>query len=417
MQIDCPNCKAPIQLPPKLMQVGVDRLSCEQCNFTFVARLGRPSTAEKHERDASLPIFLEGVKSSAAGQQTAGEIGTSRPAFIPADTKTTVVVDPDLKTEIEDYRSTNTAPKAETNSGWVTASTERTEVEQRQPGLRNLQTEPMSDDSPEDVTERHEIAFDAHATNALHGVSTERTGSSSPAALLAHNIPAQPVAVLRNPRLSPVSNAESTVLNDFGASFVAQPPSHSSRAARAVGLLVSVVVLSTTLLALFVLYRNDWSFEISEFDQMVARAFSKQQPRALPPELAQLEVSKPIAELTYLKDGQPVVTAEGVVKNVGTQTRRFIYLRASIMRSQHVIATEEAPAGNLFNRSELSQLTKRRLQATLNPAGRQGRNARVEPGESVAYMVVITGLPPGFDLSQHKVVAEVSQAEMERPNE
>jgi hypothetical protein len=457
MQIDCPNCKAPISLPPKLMQIGVARLDCARCAFTFVARLGSPSSSDREDRNPDLPIYLEGVKSSSAAQETAGEIGPRRPAFIPADTRTTVVIDGELKREIERHRTSEQGITGSHARQWVSAATDRTQLPRPAAGLEDMQTLTSADESEGERTAESPISADS---SPLPPVETEpdNAGQPSTAARNTRSESAEfecyaPVdSPLRSASLAPLPQAnatprtraavgtistspmaptsapaanldvysataptfatgDQTLPHEFDAAF----PAHRAtpgRALRVLGMLISISIFACIVLALFVMARNDWSFDLSNLDRMLAHAFSGEAIEELPPEIAQLEVSSPIAELTQLKDNVPVVTAEGVVKNVGTRTRRFIYLRASVKRNRHVIAIEEAPAGNLFSRAELAQLTKRRLQASLNPAGRQGRNARVAPGESVAYMVVITGLPNGFDLSQHRVVAEVSQAEL-----
>ncbi len=72
----------------------------------------------------------------------------------------------------------------------------------------------------------------------------------------------------------------------------------------------------------------------------------------------------------------------------------------------------EAPAGNVFSREQLSKLTKNKLAAKLNPAGRDGRNAKLEAGQSVAYMVVITTIPANYGPNKHTFSAEISQAEL-----
>lgn len=441
MQISCPNCKAPLELPPGLLKTGVARVSCARCLFAFVARLGSPAALEKLDRDPTLPIYLEGVKSSSAKSETAGEIGAATPAFIPADTKTTIVIDPALEQDIAEHRS-----------GWISAPTEESVIDSETAALLGLRTRPMDPDddslaasatetevammpplppdaSSEDTARADLASFECYApidspVRTGHPLAAGHAplgaGGTAPSGGRPAFAPGKPLAAAERPfpaaipapaaaRLPPIGDHDPTLAQDFRRFQPAHPL--QSKPVRVLSMLVTLVVFSCIGFALFVLYQNDWSFDLSNFDKMLSRALGEP-AEALPPEIDKLEVSLPIADLTRLAGGEPVVTAEGVIKNVGTKTRRFIYVRAQIKRGSRVVASAEAPAGNLFKRAELAQLTRKQLHASLNPAGQQGRNARIEPGESVAYMVVIWDLPPDFLLSEHEIVADVSQAEI-----
>jgi hypothetical protein len=416
-----------------------------------------PPRPTREDRNPDLPIYLEGVKSSSAAQETAGEIGPRRPAFIPADTRTTVVIDGELKREIERHRTSEQGITGSHARQWVSAATDRTQLPRPAAGLEDMQTLTSADESEGERTAESPISADS---SPLPPVETEpdNAGQPSTAARNTRSESAEfecyaPVdSPLRSASLAPLPQAnatprtraavgtistspmaptsapaanldvysataptfatgDQTLPHEFDAAF----PAHRAtpgRALRVLGMLISISIFACIVLALFVMARNGLVIRPIESGQDAGTRLQWRGDRRAAARDCAARSLEPHRRANPAKGQRPVVTAEGVVKNVGTRTRRFIYLRASVKRNRHVIAIEEAPAGNLFSRAELAQLTKRRLQASLNPAGRQGRNARVAPGESVAYMVVITGLPNGFDLSQHRVVAEVSQAEL-----
>jgi hypothetical protein len=56
-------------------------------------------------------------------------------------------------------------------------------------------------------------------------------------------------------------------------------------------------------------------------------------------------------------------------------------------------------------------MTPEQMRAQLNPAGSDGRNARVEGGQSVAYMAVFTNVPADYDPTRYSVTVEISQAQ------
>jgi hypothetical protein len=75
-------------------------------------------------------------------------------------------------------------------------------------------------------------------------------------------------------------------------------------------------------------------------------------------------------------------------------------------------AKAEAPAGNVFSAEQLANLTKTSLASRWNPAGSDGKNAKLEPGQVEAYMVVLTDLPPDYSRATYSVAVTVSQAEL-----
>lgn len=441
MQILCPNCREALTLPHELLRKGVARTACPSCNFPFVARLGTPATDGSARRDPTLPIYLEGVTSSAANVEAAGEIGVKLPAMMPADTRTRVVLDDSLKLEIESVRGRRGDPST---PGWIAATTATMQPTTPSPSLLAETTDVRGDPTDPAVLPLDKLATDvsshpdtlgpveaspapesaeyealnpvrplADRTKAVSATLTEPAGLSPSAARPLQLSPTAPAAGQVDPR-STTMRFPPGMDTSAPPDSLAPPPLSDPRAgsvARGIGLVVSVVVFGSIVFGLFVLSRNDWSLDPSRLDIMLDRALHGTSD-PLPRELANLETSQPIVDLTKLADDRPVVTAEGVVKNTGSTVRRFIYLRAEIRQRDRVIASAEAPAGNLFRRAELGRLTKTTLASLINPAGRQGRNAKVEPGESVAYMVVFTDLPAGFVLAEHEVVARVSKAEL-----
>ncbi|MBW2530492.1 MAG: DUF3426 domain-containing protein, partial [Deltaproteobacteria bacterium] len=161
----------------------------------------------------------------------------------------------------------------------------------------------------------------------------------------------------------------------------------------------------------------DWSLDVADLGGMFDRAFGGGEQRVdVPDELRGLEVDqpdRPIVEQAKLSDGTPVLTVQGVVKNNDTRTRRFVYVKVTLLDNHgRKVTSVEAPAGNVLSAAQLAELSSRRLRSSINPAGRDGSNARLEPGQSVAYMVVITTVPHDYSPTEHSVRAEVSQAEL-----
>jgi hypothetical protein len=177
---------------------------------------------------------------------------------------------------------------------------------------------------------------------------------------------------------------------------------------------MTIVLVAGIGFSFFVLYKNDWSLDLANVGVMVDRAFGGGTSRASGDEtLRGLEVSVPIVSEAELSDGTRVLTAEGLVKNNDTRARKFIYVRASLKDGHdRTVARAEAPAGNVFSKTRLAQLSPTKLRSSMNPAGRDGRNAKLEPGETVAYMVVFTAVPHDYSATEHEVEATVSEAEL-----
>jgi len=197
---------------------------------------------------------------------------------------------------------------------------------------------------------------------------------------------------------------------------VAIPEPRPSRAGRVIGMMMSLIVGLSVLFFLFLLVRNDWSLDFANFGRMIDRAFGRASKQVGRQELRGLDASEPIVEQGRLASGEVVVTAKGAVKNNDTRVRRYVYVRARLRdkRGRDVL-TAEVPAGNIFSLDELRGLSKRDLDGRINPGGRDGRNQKVEPGQSLAYMVVLVGPPPDYSAGRYDVAAEVSQAELYVP--
>jgi hypothetical protein len=190
----------------------------------------------------------------------------------------------------------------------------------------------------------------------------------------------------------------------------------AGRGMRALGLFMTFVLLGALVFLLYVLYKNDWSLDLANLGEMVENAFGSGAPREVADELRNLDIvdpERPIVELARLKTGLRVLTVQGVVRNNDTRTRRFIYVQATVLDNHmRPVTTERAPAGNIFSVEQLASMTPLKLRSSLNPAGSDGSNARLEPGQSVAFMVVVTKVPHDFTPARHRVHVEVVQAEL-----
>jgi len=191
----------------------------------------------------------------------------------------------------------------------------------------------------------------------------------------------------------------------------------SSQGMRALGLFITLALVVTAVLFFYILYKNNWSLDLANLGQMVDRAFgSEKHMRDVPDELRGLELDQPanpIVEQAKLADGQAVLTVQGVVRNNDTRSHRYVYVRATL-RDNHgrKVTSVESPAGNVFSAEQLASMARLRLASSISPGGRDRSNARIEPGQSVAYMVVLTMVPHDYDSSKYKVEAEISQAEL-----
>jgi hypothetical protein len=191
------------------------------------------------------------------------------------------------------------------------------------------------------------------------------------------------------------------------------PAPQAGRTARAFGLLMTVAIGLFLLFGLFVLARNDWSLDLSNVGLMLDRALGRS-PRGgqVADALRGIELSTPHVAQARLLGGEIVLTAQGVVKNQDTRPRRYIYVRARLLKHGREVKQAEAPAGNLFSPELLATLDRKALQGKMNPGGRDRRNLHLEPGQNLEYMVVMFGLPPDYSPDRYAVTAEVSQAEL-----
>jgi hypothetical protein len=538
MNVACPNCRVDIAVPEEVLRRGVARVTCKKCNFAFVIRLGDPGAAKPPP--AAPPPKLEGVKSSGSLVSTAGEISKQPQRFIAADTRTSIVLDPELQREIAEARGPqppaeqDTAPVAlpQESSGLAELPTEVGEppppatdpllAEPTPPTPAAIETQPEGFESfhPPEAPVAPPPGAEAPAPPAPSPPPTVPTGPApqpmlpgmAPAMMTGlppqpmpglppqpmpglppqpmpglppqpmpglppqpmaglppqpmAGLPPQPMAGLPpqpmsgiapmmpgmvpampglapSPMMPPGMMPQGTLPPEppaHGGNVYAHRPAYAvythpsgvpievvigiddlspprpGGATKAIGFLMLLVFLVGGPFLLFVLYRNDWSLDLANFGTMVQRAFGSQAPkRPASRELRGLELTppEPIVAEAKLSTGERALLVQGVVKNNDTRTRRFIYVRVWLLdaRGQKVLSAE-APAGNLFSKEQLAGLDRTSIQSHLNPGGSDGRNQRVEPGQTVAYMVVLSGLPPGFSLAEYTATAEVSQAEL-----
>ncbi len=180
----------------------------------------------------------------------------------------------------------------------------------------------------------------------------------------------------------------------------------------ALGLLITVILVLSTLVFFFILHQNNWSLDLANFSGMIDRSLGRE-PRQQVDQLRRgLVLTPPIVEEAKLASGERVVIAKGAIKNTDTRARKFIYVRA-LLKDNHGrnVVSDEAPAGNMFTEEQLAQLVKSRLMANMNPAGRDGSNAKLEAGASIGFMVIITDVPESYSSSKYMVSVEISQVE------
>lgn len=416
-RVSCPKCKHPLDTPDELSQRGVARMSCPSCACVFVARLGTAAPA-RDPAEKSLPVKASGLKSSGSHNETAGEIGESSPSIQHEETRTTIIIDDSLVAADTD---TGTTAKTGSPPPPVPLYAMPTQI--------NTPHDASSDGAPlkhgdRSISEEYESVAPVPHFSAFTATPSAGAVATAPDAVLAtaqthpntpysplQDQPTQPAPPQLNP---PMPGSTPFVLrqpNGAPQTAFAPYPPQTGRTAKAIGLIITSLVFASLVLLLFVLHKNDWSVDPSNIDKMLDRAFGDAPPQ-LPPELAQLEVTQPIVDKVKLADGTAVVTAEGVLKNVGTITRRFVHVRAMVKRGSRTVGTAEAPAGNLFQRADLIKMTYKQIETAINPAGQQGRNALLKPGESIAYMVVIPDITEPFDPSTHVVQVKVLRAEI-----
>ena len=162
----------------------------------------------------------------------------------------------------------------------------------------------------------------------------------------------------------------------------------------------------------FVLIRNDWSLDVAHLDTMLNRAFGLESDKPATDELRGLLVSLPVIKAARLSSGDAVIMAQGLVKNNDTRPRRFIYVKVTISRHGTDVASSSAPAANIFTSEQLAKMTKAGMLGRIVSRGQDGSNARLEPGQSVDYMVVITKVPPDFSPTRYSAEARVTEAEV-----
>lgn len=247
--------------------------------------------------------------------------------------------------------------------------------------------------------------------------------AAPPSAFLPSPGPAVPAPALLMPGMAPPALAYPSPLlpgslppQGAGPSYAFEDysltPARSGRAVKVFGILMTLVILVAGSLFLYILMRNDWSLDISRFDEMVARAFGLSEGTEVKPELRAVFVSQPILDRAKLASGESVLLCRGQVKNTDSPTLAYISVRGVLKRHGNGVLTAESPAGNTFTVAQLEKLTKSQVMASFNPAGQDGKNARVATGDSLDYALVLTPLPEDYEAGRYTVEVEASHAEI-----
>lgn len=192
-----------------------------------------------------------------------------------------------------------------------------------------------------------------------------------------------------------------------------QPASPTeNKGMKVVGLFMSLMLLLGSFSFLYILYQNDWSLDFANFGAMVDRALGKNPHQQLEPVMQGLEVSPPTVTETDLATGERVLVVQGNVTNKSERARKYIYVKALIKdRHGRTMGSEEAPADNIFTKEQLAKFSKTQFVAHFNPAGQQKRNMKLDPGQSIPYMVVLTTLPADYSAEKYLITTELSQVE------
>jgi hypothetical protein len=402
---------------------------------------------------------VEGVKSSGASEFAAGEIGGQQQRVLGVDSPGGVVVDPELRQEIE---STSGALVIESSRVSPTDPTDR--IATRPAADIGPAAEPelaffVGDEPPPSQPEARSgapspvVSFETFRAPGAAVFPPPGAEVRPPNATAASVFPAMvppssqllsgpagqffpvsggqglqppgsaPVPVAVAPLASPGGTAPFAAPVVPGVCFAPESPfgqetllpaPSAGGAMKAIGLLMTILLALGTLFFFFVLYQNDGSLDLANVGTMLDRTLGRRPKEAVALELRGLEATLADAGEARIASGERVVTAQGMLKNNDTRPRRFISVRARLRDRHHRdVVVAEAPVGNVFTKVELLQLTKASLQARMNPAGRDGRSARIDPGRSVPYMVYLTGVPGDYSPSKYHVVVEVSQAEVD----
>lgn len=200
----------------------------------------------------------------------------------------------------------------------------------------------------------------------------------------------------------------------FGPSYddiiVAQPV--QSKTMKVLGIFMSIGVLITGIFFLIVIARNNWSLDVSRFDEQVSRAFSVTPVAKAQDELRALIVTSPVVDQVRFDTGEKALLARGTVKNNDTRTLRYIYIKAWLTRHGRKVISAEAPAGNTFTVEELTKLSKAKAMGRYNPGGANLSNRKVEGGDKLKYGVIISPLPGDYTPERYEVEVVASKAEL-----
>ncbi|MCC6750267.1 MAG: hypothetical protein IT371_21560 [Deltaproteobacteria bacterium] len=413
MRIPCPKCKALLEVAEELMRSGVLKTTCPTCTFAFVLRLGEAAPPKAIATEPALQRG-PGLKSSGSRVSAAGEIGGGASPVVPRQTLTTVVVDPELGDVGPPIQRVTTVPVEGALRPVTTLPEDQPLLSAAtMPEVETLVASPSTSAAEASPSASRPLPVTLPDLPALTEDPPElpeavRGGAPSAA-------PSAPVAPTPSPTVVPAAPTPALPAAVPLPAWTLPPPQVSvaaegSGVGRAFGLLVLLLGGSGVLFSLFVLYRNDWSLDLGNLRGMLHRALGDK-PRAAP-ELEGLTLSPPIAREVRLAGGQRALILEGAIKNDGAVPRRYIYVRGLLRRSGLTVIRREIPAGNVFAAEQLGKLSPDGLEARLNPAGSDGRNARLTIGQSVAYMVVLAPLPEDYAPERYDVAAEIARAEL-----
>ncbi|MCB9557435.1 MAG: hypothetical protein H6707_15110 [Deltaproteobacteria bacterium] len=349
-----------------------------------------------------------GFKASHDMSSAVGEIGEVSRGLGPRNTRSLVVIDAAMRSEIEQMPTDEGFLVAEPSSSTATAETPRAlpllDAHVVADGLATTPT--LTDDAPDDdnspTVPLPGIAAAAAAAASGQAIAQLQTLPDLTDAIDAPLYDAQTATDgLRRAQTEPEPQS-ATMSAAAGPVIIPQPiepvrygTESPNTAVRLFGVVLLLGLIAGSIGLMFFLYRD-------------GGLAGSPRPGG---ELKGLQVSPPIIKSVRMQDAQ-VLTAEGVVVNRTSQARRFIYIRGSLNRHATAVAVATAPAGNVFSTAELQQLSLSALRDRLNPAGRDGRNTSVAAGQSVAYQVILADLPEDYSPKRYKLVVTVEKAEV-----
>lgn len=407
MEIACPNCRSSVPVPSELMQRGVARIVCEDCEFSFTMRLGEPADSKQseEERDPLKPVEVEGMKHSGAISATAGEIGAESKNFVPAMTRTSIKLSPELLAMIAEDEEKQTHLQDGHAKAFVESITPPPNESKSDPINAVSSTQQESNNNNDTFESYGEVS----ATMSTP-VSREPLQQLTPLAITPSNSsPSHLSAPFQNvlPSSSQVvTEPLSTIDSDALQNYDLAPPRESA-AVQTIGKIMFFSIIALLLFGLFVLIRNDWTLDFQNLDKMMNRAFGGQKEEST----QEFEISSPSLEEVILADKKKALVAKGLLKNLSSKTKRYIYVQATLFEGSLPLNIQSTPAGNLFSKEELKKLTFVQLNSRINPAGRNGRNAKLLPQASIDYMIAFPLQDKTFNPNKHRVTIKILSSE------